>query len=52
MIAPAPNPLLRVDHLKVYFPILGGVFRRKIGEVKAVDDVSLRIRRGCICMWC
>ena len=40
------EPLLRVDHLKVYFPILGGIFRRKIGEVKAVDDVSFEVQRG------
>lgn len=39
-------PLLRVENLKVYFPILGGVFRRKIGEVKAVDDVSFTVNRG------
>ena len=41
-----PSPLLHVDHLKVYFPILGGVFRHKIGEVKAVDDVSFEIQKG------
>ncbi|MEM1058853.1 MAG: ATP-binding cassette domain-containing protein [Verrucomicrobiota bacterium] len=41
-----PAPLLTVDHLKVYFPILGGVFRRRIGEVKAVDDVSFEIPQG------
>ena len=41
-----PSPLLKVDHLKVYFPILGGVFRHKIGEVKAVDDVSFEIHKG------
>jgi len=41
-----PPPLLKVDHLKVYFPILGGVFRHKIGEVKAVDDVSFEIQKG------
>jgi oligopeptide transport system ATP-binding protein len=39
-------PLLQVDHLKVYFPILGGVFRHKVGEVKAVDDVSFTVNRG------
>ena len=38
--------LLHVDHLKVYFPILGGIFRHKIGEVKAVDDVSFEIQKG------
>jgi len=40
------QPLLRVQDLKVYFPILGGVFRRKIGEVKAVDGVSFTVNRG------
>jgi oligopeptide transport system ATP-binding protein len=39
-------PLLQVEHLKVYFPILGGVLRRRVGEVKAVDDVSFTVRRG------
>src|SRR5712672_3559500 len=46
MTSSSSEPLLRVDQLKVYFPILGGVFRRKIGEVKAVDDVSFTVRRG------
>jgi peptide/nickel transport system ATP-binding protein/oligopeptide transport system ATP-binding protein len=41
-----PSPLLRVENLKVYFPILGGVLRRKVGEVKAVDDVSFTVHRG------
>ena len=41
-----PSPLVKVDHLKVYFPILGGVFRHKVGEVKAVDDVSFEIQKG------
>ena len=40
------QPLLTVENLKVYFPILGGVFRRRVGEVKAVDDVSFEVRRG------
>jgi oligopeptide/dipeptide ABC transporter ATP-binding protein len=40
-----PN-LVEVEHLKVYFPILGGLFRRKQGEVHAVDDVSFEVRRG------
>ena len=39
-------PILEVEHLKVYFPILGGVFRHQVGEVKAVDDVSFQVRRG------
>jgi len=38
--------LLEVKNLKVYFPILGGVIRHKVGEVKAVDDVSFAIEAG------
>jgi peptide/nickel transport system ATP-binding protein/oligopeptide transport system ATP-binding protein len=46
MTSSLPKPLLKVENLKVYFPILGGIFRTKIGEVKAVDDVSFEIQRG------
>jgi peptide/nickel transport system ATP-binding protein len=38
--------LLDVRHLKTYYPVLGGVMRRRIGWVKAVDDVSFAIKRG------
>lgn len=38
--------LVEVDGLKVYFDIFGGVLRRKVGDVKAVDDVSFSIKRG------
>jgi oligopeptide/dipeptide ABC transporter ATP-binding protein len=39
--------LVRVQNLKVYFPIKSGlVFERHIGDVKAVDDVSFTINRG------
>lgn len=38
--------LLEVHHLKKYFPIRGGVFRRKTGYVQAVDDISLTIQEG------
>jgi len=33
-------------NLKKYFPIVGGVFRRKIGDVKAVDGVTFAIKTG------
>ncbi|SDX02334.1 peptide/nickel transport system ATP-binding protein/oligopeptide transport system ATP-binding protein [Marininema mesophilum] len=42
----APEKLLEVNHLKKYYPIRGGVFGRKVGEVKAVDDVSFTVRKG------
>ena len=38
--------LLEVHHLKKYFPIRGGIFRRKTGDVHAVDDISLTIQEG------
>jgi peptide/nickel transport system ATP-binding protein len=38
--------LLDVSHLKKYFPVEKGFFRRVIGHVKAVDDVSIFIRQG------
>ena len=44
--SPDAQPILEVEHLKVYFPILGGVFRHQVGEVKAVDDVSFTVKRG------
>jgi oligopeptide transport system ATP-binding protein len=38
--------LLEVNNLKTYFPVLGGVFRKVIGYVKAVDGVSFSINKG------
>ena len=35
-----------MENLVTYFPIFTGIFQRKTGEVKAVDDVSFFIRRG------
>jgi len=38
--------LLEVDNLVKWFPIKGGFFKRTVGNVKAVDGVSFKIRRG------
>ncbi|MEE6449786.1 dipeptide ABC transporter ATP-binding protein [Gottfriedia acidiceleris] len=38
--------LLKVDHLKQYFPIKGGVLGRTVNHVKAVDDISFHIYEG------
>ena len=40
------EPLLNVEHLKVYFPIRKGLLQRHVDDVKAVDDVSLKIYPG------
>ena len=40
------DALLQVRNLKKYFPIRGGVFSRVVANVKAVEEVSMTIRRG------
>ena len=37
------TPILRVEHLKKYYPVKGGIFGRKIADLKAVDDVSFTV---------
>jgi peptide/nickel transport system ATP-binding protein/oligopeptide transport system ATP-binding protein len=39
-------PLLEAKSLKTYFPVHGGVLRRHIDDVKAVDDVSFTVEAG------
>jgi microcin C transport system ATP-binding protein len=48
---PAPSDpdapeILRLDDVKVHFPIKRGLLRRTVGYVKAVDGVSLALREG------
>ena len=40
------TPLITVENLRTWFPITGGVFSRRIGDVKAVDGVSFQVNRG------
>ncbi|KQL53829.1 dipeptide/oligopeptide/nickel ABC transporter ATP-binding protein [Heyndrickxia shackletonii] len=40
------EPLIKIENLKKSFPIQGGVFGKKVGEVKAVDDISFFIQKG------
>lgn len=37
---------LRVDNLKVHFPIKKGLLKRTVGQIKAVDGVSFQIKAG------
>lgn len=39
-------PLLKVESLRKFFPIHGGVLQRVVNNVKAVDDVSFDIKAG------
>jgi microcin C transport system ATP-binding protein len=43
--ADAPE-VVRVDNLRVWFPIEAGFLRRTVGHVKAVNDASLIVRAG------
>jgi microcin C transport system ATP-binding protein len=50
-VQPAPlNPqgdvIIRTDDIKVWFPIKRGVLRRVVGHIKAVDGVTIEVRRG------
>ncbi|MEK5444167.1 MULTISPECIES: ABC transporter ATP-binding protein [unclassified Fredinandcohnia] len=40
------QPLLQVHNLKKYFPVNGGVFGKKVGDVKAVDGLSFFVNKG------
>ena len=40
-----------INHLKMHFPIRKGVLGRVKGCVKAVDDVSLEVRRAKPWAW-
>ncbi len=38
--------IMEAEGLQMYFPVTKGLFKRKAGDVKAVDGVSFRIRQG------
>ncbi|MFZ1991344.1 MAG: ABC transporter ATP-binding protein [Alphaproteobacteria bacterium] len=47
-IKPDPNAetVVSAEHVKVYFPIQRGFLRKTVDYVRAVDDVSLQVKRG------
>lgn len=40
------QPLLQVHQLKTYFPVKRGLLKRTVGQVRAVDGVSLHVDSG------
>ncbi|WP_137792258.1 dipeptide ABC transporter ATP-binding protein [Bacillus sp. E(2018)] len=40
------QPLVKVENLKMHFPIKGGIMSKTVGEVKAVDGISFHIKKG------
>jgi microcin C transport system ATP-binding protein len=43
---PTAPVILQADNLKVWFPIRRGVMRKVVGHIKAVDGVSIELRKG------
>jgi microcin C transport system ATP-binding protein len=52
---PKPDPapprpegpvVVRTDDLKVWFPVKRGVLRKVVGHIKAVDGISIEVRKG------
>lgn len=44
--AAAPEAILSCDDLKVWFPIKKGVLKKTVGHIKAVDGVSVAVKKG------
>jgi microcin C transport system ATP-binding protein len=42
----AGEVMVRTDDLKVWFPIKRGLLRKTVGHIKAVDGVTVEVRRG------
>ncbi len=38
--------VIRIENLRCYFPVYKGFFKRKVDEVKAVDDITLSLCSG------
>jgi len=43
---PQNNNILNIQDLKMYFPVTKGLLRRKVADVKAVDGVTFKLKRG------
>lgn len=40
------SDIFEVRNVKKYFPVSGGIFGKKVADIKAIDDVSFNIREG------
>jgi microcin C transport system ATP-binding protein len=43
---PGSAVVMSTDDLKVWFPVKRGLLRKTVGHIKAVDGVSLKVRKG------
>ncbi len=40
------SKLIEINHVKVYFPVKHGLFKKVVNHVMAVDGIDLEVRRG------
>jgi peptide/nickel transport system ATP-binding protein len=40
------DTILEIKDLKVYFPVMSGILRKKVAEVKAVDGVTFNVKKS------
>lgn len=45
-MADPQSPMLKVSNLSMHFPVYKGLMRRRVGVIKAVDEVSFETRTG------
>ena len=45
-IEPGRDSVIEAQNVRVYFPIKKGFFKRKVGEVRAVDNIDVELRKG------
>ncbi len=45
-IEPTDKIVIKADNVRVYFPVYKGFFKRKVDEVKAVDDIDVELKQG------
>lgn len=38
--------IVELKNVRKYFPVVGGIFGRKIADIRAVDDVTFSVRKG------
>jgi microcin C transport system ATP-binding protein len=45
-IQPEQDTVINAENVRVYFPVRKGFFKRKVAEVRAVDDIDVELKRG------
>lgn len=46
LIPQTGDPILRLENVQTWFPVHSGIFKKRTGYVKAVDDISFELKQG------